>query len=403
MLALTIWNRIQDPTQIFANLASNPLFDLKAMVGWTPECISALTLLFFCIVSGGTGTQPELFQRIALAKNVTQAKTALTYAAGMSLLVLLLLTWVGILVLTDNPGLEASQVVGHMVNKYMGPGLRGLLGIGVTALAMSTADSCLNASSVLFANDIVKPLKRQDKGKVINARVFSLLIGLGALVLALYSNDLLKILLLSGSLSMPIFTVPMLLAVLGFRSTTRAVLLGMGTGFLTVVLWSIFLNNADSIIPGMLANLIALMGAHYLLGEQGGWQKPATTSPVVLARQERKEAWKRRIKTIKNFKLATYLQQNLAKQEHFYLLFGFLRLCCFVCLAIYSIQCCRRTIQVDLQGHSILHIGGDDRIYPVSSMASVLTKQALADMDMAFEHWLYTLLCRRHAGHYEWP
>ena len=73
----------------------------------------------------------------------------------------------------------------------------------------------------------------------------------------------------------------------------------------------------------MLANLVGLMGSHYLLGEKGGWQKPAPTSPLALARQERKEAWKRRIKAIKTFKLYPYLQQSLPKKEHYYLLFGF--------------------------------------------------------------------------------
>ena len=225
VLALTIWNSVQDYTQITATLTSNPLFDFKKVLNWSPQSMSTLSLLLYFSIPG-VGA-PYLFQRISMAKNVVQAKNSLTYAAGIALLISLLLSWVGILLLVDNPDLEPHQVVVCMVNKYTGPGLRGLMAIGVTALAMSTADSCLNTSSVLFANDIVRPLTKQDKGNVINARVFSLLIGLGALVLALYSNDLLKILLLSGSFCMPIFTVPILLAILGFRSTTRAVLLGM--------------------------------------------------------------------------------------------------------------------------------------------------------------------------------
>ena len=90
-----------------------------------------------------------------------------------------------------------------------------------------------------------------------------------------------------------------------------------------VVLWSIFWNNADSIVPGMLANLMGLVGSHYLLREKGGWQSVDPTSPLALAREERKEAWERRIKALRSFKLYHYLQQNLPKQEYFYLLFGF--------------------------------------------------------------------------------
>jgi len=97
---------------------------------------------------------------------------------------------------------------------------------------------------------------------------------------------------------MPILAVPMLMAVLGFRTSTRGILLSMAAGFVTVVLWSLFLNNDDSIIPGMVANLMVLLGGHYLLGDPGGWQKVDPYSPLGLERAARKEAWQRRLQAI---------------------------------------------------------------------------------------------------------
>ena len=47
ILALTIWNSLQDSTQVAATLASNPLFDLKAVVGCTPRFMSTLGLLLY--------------------------------------------------------------------------------------------------------------------------------------------------------------------------------------------------------------------------------------------------------------------------------------------------------------------------------------------------------------------
>jgi len=99
----------------------------------------------------------------------------------------------------------------------------------------------------------------------------------------------LEILLLSVSFQMPIVTVPLLLAIFGFRSTTRSVLLGMGAGFVTVLLWRNvpFIANTgiNSVIPGMLANLVFFMGSHYLLRQPGGWVGVKHKVPLKVTQQ----------------------------------------------------------------------------------------------------------------------
>ena len=51
ILTLAIWNRMQGPAQqVAATLATNPLFDLKTVVGWNPKFMATLGLLtYFCI------------------------------------------------------------------------------------------------------------------------------------------------------------------------------------------------------------------------------------------------------------------------------------------------------------------------------------------------------------------
>jgi Na+/proline symporter len=320
ILALTIWNHLQDPTQIIATLKHNPNFDISKLFSWSPKLRSSLSLWIYFVIPGVYS--PEIFQRIAMARDIKQVKYSLTYSAGLFLLIFFFMAWIGILLLTDNPNLAPNQVVPFMVNHHTYVGLRGLLGVGIMALAMSTADSLLNVSSVLFANDIIKPLFKQINSSVLTARLFTLIMGTAALLLALYSTDLLSILLTSASLYMPIGTVPILLTVFGFRSTTRPVLLGIAAGFLTVILWSIYFENSSSIIPGMLANLVFLVGSHYLLGEKGGWGKSEATALI----DEKKEpylGWKRLTKAISNLNPITYLEKNLPQKEYFYPLLSF--------------------------------------------------------------------------------
>lgn len=226
--------------------------------------------------------------------------------------------------MATDENLPPDELVSYIVTQYAYPGLRGLFGTGIVAMAMSTSDSYINASAVLLSNDIAKPLRIYTQNPVRTARLFAVLGGGLALILAVKTEDLLELALLPGSFYMPVVTVPLLLAIFGFRSTTRAVLIGMGLGFTTALVWKMFLSHTgiNSIAPGMLANLIGLIGSHYILREQGGWQKAAPNSPIALERAARRQAWQRRLRAIRSFQLYPYLQQNLPNQESFYFFFG---------------------------------------------------------------------------------
>ena len=93
-----------------------------------------------------------------MAKDMQQAKQAFTYATGIDLLTVTFVCGIGILLLASNPHLDPDNLVGHLINHYAYPGLKGLIALGITAMAMSMADSELNASAVLAVNDIIKPL-----------------------------------------------------------------------------------------------------------------------------------------------------------------------------------------------------------------------------------------------------
>ena len=80
---------------------------------------------------------------------------------------------------------------------------------------------------------------------------------------------------------LPIVSVPLILAIFGFRSSSTAVLIGMVAGFVTVIYFKIF-SKVDSIMPGMLGNLVFFMGSHYILGEKGGWVGIKDKSPLML-------------------------------------------------------------------------------------------------------------------------
>ena len=134
---------------------------------------------------------------------------------------------------------------------------------------MSTADSCINSAAVLFANDISKTLNI-GINKLTISKIFSFLLGIFAIYLALSKANLLSIVMTSASFYMAVVTVPLLLTILGFRSTKKSALCAMSAGFMTVIILKNFAVG-DPIFCGMLANMVVLFGFHYLFKQSGGW------------------------------------------------------------------------------------------------------------------------------------
>ena len=93
---------------------------------------------------------------------------------------------------------------------------------------------------------------------------------------ALYTSDLLKLMFLSFDFSIPIITAPLILALYGFRGTSRTALIGMGVGAGSIVLWKFLIESRTGVsgaFPCMLLNGLAMLIAHYRMEqpEGAGW------------------------------------------------------------------------------------------------------------------------------------
>jgi Na+/proline symporter len=336
ILALLIWNRNRDFNAVLHMFQVVPDFNIRVFLtsASVEKKWSFFTLIPLYLVPAFS---PPIFQRVTMAKDVYQVRQSFLYSALIYFFLFLFIVWIAILIRVENDSLDLSDVFLYVVERYTSVGMAGLLLAGLMAMIMSTADSNLNAAAVIFANDIICPIiasrkpprlksMQSDGNQLIIARVGSVVIGLLALLLALDSDSYLYVKLVLGAWGyyMPVISVPLLLTILNFRSTTRAILIGMAAGFTVVYLWDSFFShtNIDSNLPGMLANLIGTMGSHYMLGEPGGWQQLAPDSPLALERTARKQRWQRRLQAIGRFRLYSYLQQNLPAQEGFYFFFG---------------------------------------------------------------------------------
>ena len=320
LLALTIWNNLQNPTQVTHMFQTSPLLSFKEVVSWSPEFRNSLLFMAYLMTPG---LQPQLFQRMVMARDTAQIKRSFGYAAIVCLGIELCMKWIAIMMLVDQPGLDTDKIMQHIVNTHTYPGLKGLLGIGIIALSMSTADSVLNSCAVIIANDILPPLGLQKQSSLQTAKWSTLALGTLGLVMALNARNLLQVLVGAANFYIPnVAPAPMLLAIFGFKTSRRIVLMAMGAGATATAACIFYFKNVHSFLPCLLANMITMVCLHYLLGEKGGWQQLDPTSPLALERAARRQRWKWRLRAIKNFKLYPYLQQNLPSQEGFYFFFG---------------------------------------------------------------------------------
>jgi signal transduction histidine kinase len=235
--------------------------------------------------------------------------------------------------LSISPNLDKGAIVKHVIfNSHVG--VIGATLAGIIAMIMSTADSWINSTSILIFNDFLKPLKiKFILNELYSVRIISIIVGALSLVLSLNDKTLTELLVTAYSFYMPIVTVPFIMAVLGFRSSENSVLIGMGSGFITVVIWDYILQiKAFNSVPfAMIVNLFVLIGYHYLLKQKGGWVGIKNNSQLVEIRKERKRNLKKLVCNIKNFKIIDFYKANFPQEEGLISIVGF-----FVMISVFS-------------------------------------------------------------------
>lgn len=306
-------------------MTTNKLFDLGEVFDFSQPKALYYLVLFFYVAIPGFG--PPIFQRIAMAKDVFQVRRSFVIAAITCTFITVSICWISILIYVKQPNLASNDIVKYLVFNNAYPELKILILVSVMAMVMSTADSYINSTSVLVVHDILGPLNVKILGnKLIESRLFSALIGIFSIVLAFREGSLMQMLIGTSSFYMPVVTVPFIMALLGFRSTGKSVLLGMFAGFLTVVLWDyIFFKpffNLDSLVPAMISNLAVLLSSHYLLKQKGGWVGIKDRSVVELLRHRRARKIREFISEVKTFSLLKVFKANTPTSEATYMYLG---------------------------------------------------------------------------------
>lgn len=230
-----------------------------------------LSIIFFFI-------EPGYMQHMYMASAPSQAKKVFLYAGIIGFFITLCCILAGVFVSAWIPPNVPLEQTFNYIMAHASPLFKGILCMCLLALTMSTADSRLHICAVMISYDILPMLLRVRLRKNISctdhyrvAYISILVIAMVAIILSLNSPYLSIVRGMTNwlhSFYMPIVVAPFILAVLGFRSTSRTALIGMATGALAVVAWpkwiSPLLLTNSSAFPCVLVNGLAMLAAHYL-------------------------------------------------------------------------------------------------------------------------------------------
>ncbi|AXI24268.1 Sodium:solute symporter family [Cardinium endosymbiont of Sogatella furcifera] len=282
-------------------------FQFSTLFHFDTKLIALFSLILAVLVS--YIVQPQLMQRVYMSSGTIQAQKVFSYATVFNLIIASFIILIGLFVFVGAPHLSKEEVWGYIMT-HMSPFFKGFLAVSLLAMAMSTADSCLNACSIMISYDILQSIHKEkqidDAHQLKIARWTTLVLGLLAMMLAFYCQDLLKLTYWVLDSAIPVITAPFILAIFGFRGTTRTALIGMATGALTILAWNKWIEPLDpemginGAFPSMLANGLAMLAAHYLFKQpkEAGWVGPDPDFKQMQQAHARKQA--ERKEAIKN-------------------------------------------------------------------------------------------------------
>lgn len=213
---------------------------------------------------GGTAVagQPHVMIRFMTLKSSTGLKECLAYYYLWYVLFCICTFLAGLttrIIISDTRAFDPELALPTVALQLLPPGMVGLILAGIFAATMSTADSQILSCSAAISRDIFS----NSRMSYWKTKLATILITAGSLSIALTANESVFSLVMIAWSGLGASFVPVLLtAGCGFRITSEiAVVVGMLTGFSTVVVWRLCdLNHITyEVFPGIVLGFLALI------------------------------------------------------------------------------------------------------------------------------------------------
>jgi Na+/proline symporter len=224
-----------------------------------------LSMFFLFIYFALPGISATEFQRISMATSIYQLKKSWYISSIGFILSIFLVCFFGYLVHQQAPNLSQDDIFVKLLSNITFPTGKAILFLGVISMCMSTADSHINISAVILANDLVLNKNIDGYTRLRVAKYCVILITIMSLLLLWKQDDLLSIIMFSNSFYMPIITISLLGVIFNKKTTSRCMLFSAGVTFAVVIYCHLCDTLFDAFACGLIVNLLILITTHHII------------------------------------------------------------------------------------------------------------------------------------------
>ncbi len=239
-LLITVPFVISGAGGIEAIAAALPASELNPVkVGWFT--IISLILNYFCTFLSG----PEMISRFSAADSEKTAKHASLLSAVMMALMAVLPTFIGLVALSVNPGLDGGKgttALMWVTSNYAPVWITGILAASIIAATMSSADSNLLCASTIFVKDIYQRYINpniKDTNIIKLTRFCNVIVGVFGISIALFKVDIVTLNLFAFALRSAGPFAAYGFALAWPQATRHSGLAAIITGSVAAVFWQI--------------------------------------------------------------------------------------------------------------------------------------------------------------------
>lgn len=215
----------------------------------------------------GLGSLPsqDIFQRVMSSGSVKVAVRSCFIAAAMYLTIAMLPIFISICVKHLYPGFaygETQLALPRMVLAHTNIFVQVLFFGSLLSAIMSTTSSALLAPSVIFSENLIKPLTKDrlsDKQLLYVTRLCILAFSMVATVMACLRSNIYELVGESSILSLVSLFAPLVLGLYWSKATSRGAFLAMATGLLTWIIFEVYETGWPSLLPATLVSFVAMI------------------------------------------------------------------------------------------------------------------------------------------------
>ena len=210
---------------------------------------------------------PPYAQRAFSTPDETNARKGYVGAGVFGFFFYFVSASIGLVALVLFPNIPADQALPAVVREILPAGITGLVVAALLAVVMSSADSYLNSTSVVFAKDVytsfINPAASERK-VLLYERCTNVCVGVGATLFALSVPSIVDALMYSYSLWAPTVIIPLFLAVMFGLRARWAATAAMLAGAVATALWTWVLAEPLG-ITGLMVGLVVNAGTFALV------------------------------------------------------------------------------------------------------------------------------------------